>query len=325
MEQAQTPRVDAVTGAFSYTGRYIARRLLEDGRRVRTLTNHTHRPGAEDLEASVEVEPLRFDDRARLIASLRGVDVLYNTYWVRFPHSGLDFDLAVANIRILISAAEAAGVRKLVHISVSNPSLDSPLPYYAGKARAEELVRSSKLEWAIVRPTLVFGAGDILINNIAWMLRRMPVFAIAGLGHYRLQPVDIEDVADIAVNAARHDGNMTVDAAGPEILTFEELVDAIAIAVHRRPPFLYLPPSLVIFGGKVIGLFVRDVILTSEEVHGLMSELLVSGEPPQGARRFDDWLLRNADTVGRSYASELDRHFRLTQPLIRTDPRPARP
>ncbi len=325
MEQSQPAAVDAVTGAFSYTGRFIARRLLQDGRRVRTLTNHSHRPGAEDVEAAVEVEPLRFEDRAHLVTSLRGVDVLYNTYWVRFPHAGLDFDLAVANTRVLISAAEAAGVRKLVHISVSNPSVDSPLPYYAGKARAEELVRDSTLKWAIVRPTLVFGEGDILVNNIAWMLRRMPLFAIPGLGHYRLQPVAIEDVADIAVNAARHQENITVDAAGPEILTYDELLDQITIAVHRRPPFLYLPPSLVIFAGKVMGLFLRDVVLTSEEVTGLMAELLVSSEAPQGTRRFDDWLLRQADTIGRTYASELDRHFRLAGGVSRTGPRPAQP
>ena len=326
MEQKPQAGVDAVTGAFSYTGRFIARRLLADGRRVRTLTNHTHRAGAEDVEAAVEVEPLRFDDKQRLIASLRGVDVLYNTYWVRFPHSGLDFDLAVANTRVLISAAEAAGVRKFVQISVSNPAPDSPLPYYAGKARAEELVRASALQWAIVRPTLVFGPGDILINNIAWMLRRMPIFAVPGLGHYRLQPVAIEDVADIAVEAAKRHENVTVDAAGPEILTYDELLDQIAIAVRRRPPFLYLPPGLVIFAGRVMGLFLRDVVLTSEEVKGLMDELLVSNEPPQGTRRLDDWLLRQADTLGRAYASELDRHFRLAgAAAIRTGPRPAQP
>ncbi|HEV2217183.1 MAG TPA: NAD(P)H-binding protein [Candidatus Dormibacteraeota bacterium] len=325
MQEPQQAPIDAVTGAFSYTGRFIARRLLADGRRVRTLTNHSHRPGAEDLEAAVEVEPLSFDDRSRLITSLRGVDVLYNTYWVRFPYGGLDFDLAVANTRILISAAEAAGVRKFVQISVSNPAADSPLPYYAGKARAEQLVRDSALRWAIVRPTLVFGSGDILINNIAWMLRHMPLFGIPGLGHYRLQPVDIEDVADIAVDTARHEENVTVDAAGPEILTYTELVDQIAIAVRRRPPYVYLPPSLVILAGRVMGLAVRDVILTAEEVKGLMMELLVSDEAPQGTRRFDDWLLRVADTIGRSYASELDRHFRVPRTITQTGPRPARP
>ena len=302
--------VDAVTGAFSYTGRFIARRLLAEGRRVRTLTNHSRRPGAEDLVAELEVEPLQFTDRARLAVALRGADTLYNTYWVRFPHGGLDFDRAVANTRTLMQAAAEAGVRKVVHISVSNPSLDSPLAYYAGKARTEMVVRESGLAWAIVRPTLIFGPGDILINNIAWMLRNMPVFGMPGLGHYRVQPVAGEDVADIAVAAAAGEENATVDAAGPEIITFADLVDEVSIAVGRRPRFVYLPPSVVITAGQAIGMFVRDNILTREELQGLMTEMLVSKEPPLGKRRLDDWLLRQAETLGRRYASELQRHFR---------------
>ena len=303
-------RVDVVTGGFSYTGSFIARRLLADGRRVRTLTNHPNRPGTEDLLKELEVEPLHFEDRARLVVALRGADTLYNTYWVRFPHRGLTFDRAVANTRVLMQAAAEAGVRKVIHISVSNPSLASPLPYYAGKARTEEAVKESGLAWAIVRPTLVFGPGDILINNIAWLLRRMPVFAMPGLGHYHVQPVAAEDVAAIAVAAAGEQNNVTVDAAGPETVTFAELVDEIAIAVQRRPPFIYLPPPLLIAAGDVIGWFVRDVVLTRQEVDGLMSELLVSSEPPRGTTRFDDWLLEYADKLGMSYASELDRHFR---------------
>jgi uncharacterized protein YbjT (DUF2867 family) len=303
-------RVDVVTGGFSYTGRFIARRLLADGRRVRTLTNHSNRPGTEDLQKELEVEPLHFEDRTRLVVALRGADTLYNTYWVRFPHRGMTFDRAVANTLLLMQAAVEAGVRKVVHISVSNPSLDSPLAYYAGKARAEEAVKESGLAWAIVRPTLVFGPGDILINNIAWLLRRMPVFALPGLGHYRVQPVAAEDVATIATWAAAQADNVTVDAAGPETVTFAEMVDQIAIAVQRRPPFVYLPPSLFIPAGDVIGWFVRDVVLTRQELDGLMSELLVSSEPPRGTSRFDDWLLEYADKLGTDYASELDRHFR---------------
>lgn len=305
-----TSRVDVVTGGFSYTGRFIARRLLQDGRRLRTLTNHAGNPGTEDLQRELEVEPLQFEDRARLVSALRGADTLYNTYWVRFPHGGLDFDRAVANTRTLMQAAVEAGVRKIVHISVSNPSLDSPLAYYSGKARTEDVVKESGLAWTIVRPTLVFASGDILINNIAWMLRHMPLFGMPGLGHYRVQPVAAEDVADIAVAAAAEQENVTVDAAGPEIVTFAELVDQIAIAVRRRPSFVYLPPGLFITAGRVIGLFVRDVVLTREELDGLMSELLVSSEPPRGTTKFDDWLLRHADEVGTHYASELDRHFR---------------
>jgi len=299
--------LDAVTGAFSFTGRFIARRLLADGRSVRTLTNHPQRPGAEGMD--VEVAPLQFSNRNALVESLRGVDVLYNTYWIRFPHSGLGFDDAVANTQMLMNAAAEAGVRKAVHISVSNPSPDSELDYYAGKARTEAVVRESGLAWAVVRPTLIFGAGDILINNIAWLLRHVPVFFIPGHGAYRVQPVAGEDVADIAVWAAEHDG-ITVDAAGPDTLSYAELVDAVAIAIHHTRRIVFTPPSLILLAGRVLGRYVKDVVLTPQELDGLMQELLVSKEPPRGRLRLDDWLLRSSDTLGMSYASELDRHFR---------------
>lgn len=302
------PGFDVVTGAFSYTGRFIARKLLDDGQRVRTLTNHPQRPGAQEID--VDVAPLKFSDRAALVESLRGADVFYNSYWVRFPHGGVGFGDAVANTRILMSAAAEAGVRKVVHISVSNPSLDSHLDYYAGKARTEEIVRESGLPWAIVRPTLIFGPGDILINNIAWLLRNMPVFVIPEMGRYRVQPVAGEDVAQIATWAAAQSENVVVDAAGPEIITYAEMVQDVAIAVRRRRRIVHLPSRLTLALGDIVGLFVRDVVLTRQELEGLMQELLVSQEPPRGARRLDDWLLRSTDSLGRSYASELSRHFR---------------
>lgn len=300
--------LDAVTGAFSFTGRFIARRLLDSGRRVRTLTNHPDRPGADALE--VEVKPLQFTDREALVESLRGVDVLYNTYWIRFPHSGLTFGDAVANTRRLMGAAAEAGVRKVVHISVSNPTDDSPLDYYAGKARTETVVRDSGLPWAVVRPTLIFGQGDILINNIAYLLRRLPVFFIPGDGSYRVQPVAGEDVADIAIWAAAQPDHITVDAAGPDTMPYSALVDSVAIAIHHTRRIVFTPPRLTLLVGNVMGRYVRDVILTRQELAGLMDELLVSREPPRGRSRIDDWLLQSADTLGKRYASELDRHFR---------------
>ena len=258
----------------------------------------------------VEVAPLQFDDRDALIESLRGVDVLYNTYWIRFPQGKLGFGDAIANTRRLMGAAAAAGVRKVVHISVSNPSPDSPLPYYAGKARTEAVVRESGLPWAVVRPTLIFGPGDVLMNNIAWLLRRFPVFFVPGKGLYRVQPVAGEDVADIAIWAASLPENVTVDAAGPEIIAYAELVESIAIAIHHTRTLVFSPPGLTLFASRLLGRSVKDVILTPEELEGLMDELLVSKELPRGRTRLDDWLLRFHDTLGQKYASELDRHFR---------------
>jgi uncharacterized protein YbjT (DUF2867 family) len=298
--------LDAVTGAFSFTGGFIARRLLADGRRVRTLTNHPRPTGELDME----IVPLQFTDRDALIESLRGVDVLYNTYWIRFPHAGIGFGDAIANTRRLMVAAAAAGVRKVVHISVSNPSIDDPLDYYAGKARAEKVVRESGLHWAVVRPTLIFGPGDILINNIAWLLRRVPVFFIPGHGTYRLQPVAGEDVAEIAVWAAGEAESVTVDAAGPDVISYADLVNSIAIAIQHQRRTFFTSPSLTLMAGRLLGRYVKDVILTPQELTGLMDEHLVSAEPPRGHRRIEDWLLRDADALGMSYASELNRHFR---------------
>jgi NADH dehydrogenase len=300
--------LDAVTGAFSFTGGFIARRLIADGRRVRTLTNHPRRAGAE--EADVEVVPQQFADRDALIESLRGVDVLYNTYWIRFPHSGRGFGDAIANTRRLMFAAAAAGVRKVVHISVSNPRMDDPLDYYAGKARAEKVVRESGLQWAVVRPTLIFGPGDILINNMAWLLRRVPVFFIPGHGTYRLQPVAGEDVAEIALWAGGQAESVTVDAAGPDIITYADLVDSIAIAIQHKRRIFYTSPNFTLMAGRVMGRYLKDVLLTRQELAGLMDEHLVSNEPPRGRARIEDWLLRDADALGVRYASELDRHFR---------------
>ena len=306
--QDQPTRFDVVTGAFSFTGRFIARRLLAQERRIKTLTNHARRPGTEDITA--EVAPLQFTDRDALVDSLRGADVLYNTYWVRFQHGRVHFGEAVANTRILLGAARDAGVRKVVHVSVSNPSEDSPLDYFAGKARTERAVRESGLAWAIIRPTLVFGQGDILINNIAWLLRRLPIFGVPGRGDYRLQPVAGEDVAEIATWAAEQTDNVIVDAAGPDTVYYSEMVESIAIAVGRHPRFVYLSPRMSLLAARVIGRAMKDVMLNEPELEGLMQELLVSHERPRGTRRLDNWLLSNADTIGRVYASELDRHWR---------------
>jgi len=306
--QDQPTKFDVVTGAFSFTGRFIARRLLAQERRIKTLTNHARRPGTEDITA--EVAPLQFTDRDALVESLRGADVLYNTYWVRFQHGRVHFGEAVANTRILLGAARDAGVRKVVHVSVSNPSEDSPLDYFAGKARTERAVRESGLAWAIIRPTLVFGQGDILINNIAWLLRRLPIFGVPGRGDYRLQPVAAEDVAEIATWAAEQTDNVIVDAAGPATVYYSEMVESIAIAVGRHPRFVYLSPRMSLLAARVIGRAMKDVMLNEPELEGLMQELLVSHERPRGTQRLDNWLLSNAETIGRVYASELERHWR---------------
>jgi uncharacterized protein YbjT (DUF2867 family) len=223
---------DLVTGAFSYTGGFIARALLAGGRRVRTLTGHPARES--DLRDVIEAHPYNFDDPDALVRSLRGCATLYNTYWIRFPNAGRTFTQAILNSRRLFEAARRAGVRRIVHISVSNADAAPRLPYFRGKAEVETAARASGVSCAIVRPTLIFGPGDILIDNIAWMLRRFPIFALPGSGGYRVQPILGDDVAAIAIAAAHREENATIDAFGPETLTFRELVETISRAVGSR-------------------------------------------------------------------------------------------
>jgi uncharacterized protein YbjT (DUF2867 family) len=304
----QRPELNVVTGAFGFTGRYIAGRLLAAGKDVRTLISH---PGRKNpFGARVEAFPLRFADPESLAGSLRWASTLYNTYWIRFPRGRDTFAKAVANTKVLLASARQAGVGRIVHISVTNALPDSPLPYFRAKAEAEEAVRGCGLPYAIIRPTLIFGAGDILINNIAHLLRRFPFFAVFGAGDYRLQPVYVEDLADLAVELGTRADNLTIDAAGPETLTFEQLVRAIAGAVGREVRIVHLSPGLAFLLSRLVDWFVRDVLVTPDEIDGLMSDLLISHDPPRCKTRFTDWLERNADAVGREYASELARHYR---------------
>ncbi len=303
----ETAELNVVTGAFSYTGKYITRRLLSMGKRVRTLTGH---PKHQNLFSYlVSASPLNFDNPSQLKESLQGATTLYNTYWVRFSRGKVTFDKAVKNTKTLIKAAEEASVRRIVHISITNPSEDSPFPYFRGKALVEKAITHSKLSYAIVRPTVIFGPEGILINNITWLLRRFPVFTIFGSGDYQIQPIFVEDVAEIAVSAGHKDDNMVMDAVGPEIYTFDELVRLIADKIHSRARIVHVRPGLVLLLARLIGYAVRDVMITKDEIEGLMSNLLVSEGPPTAHTRLSEWLEQNAKSAGSQYTSDLKRHY----------------
>lgn len=297
----------AVTGAAGYTGTYITRRLLKQDVEVIGLTNHPLRKG--EFEGQIQFYPYDFDQPDKLERHLEGVEVLYNTYWVRFDHGQSTFASAVRNTQALIRAAGRAGVRRLVHVSITNPTLDSTLPYFRGKALLEKEIRESGLSYAILRPTVLFGLEDILINNIAFLLRKFPIFAIPGDGDYRLQPVYVGDLAALALQAGAGRDDCTLDAVGPEIFTYNTLVDTIAQHIGRNPPVLHLPPAVALGMAGLLGLFLGDVLITPDEVRGLSANLLVSNQPPTCSTRLSDWLEENGPSLGQNYASEIERHY----------------
>jgi len=309
-----TGDIHVVTGAFGFSGKYIAGRLLNAGYQVRTLTDSIGRENP--FGANVTAYPFNFDRPEKISESLRGASVLYNNYWVRFnytDHTSFTYADAADNSMKLFQAAKEAGIRRIVHISITNPSEDSPFEYFRGKARLEKAIQESGLSYAILRPAVLFGKEDILINNIAWLLRRFPVFGVFGDGKYRLQPIYVDDLARLAVEQGQGTDNAIIDAIGPETFTYRGLVEAIGRAIGKRRPILSISPSLGYIMGALLGWLRGDVAITRDEIDGLMADLLYTGSLPAGETRLTDWLNEHSDSVGRHYSNELARRRNRTK------------
>ncbi len=299
-------QIHAVTGAFGYSGKYIARQLLDRGHKVRTLTNSIHRDNP--FGDKIEIHPFNFDNPEKLTESLKGVSVLYNTYWVRFNYKTFTFASAVTNSITLFNCAKQAGVEKVVHISVTNPSEESHLEYFRGKAAVEKALRETGISYSILRPAIFFGGKeDILINNIAWTLRRFPVFGVFGDGSYRLQPIYIDDLANLAVEQGQSRKNTIIDAIGPETFTYKGLVQEIGRIIGKKKLIISVPPTIGYIVAKIIGKVLGDVLTTRDEIEGLMAGLLYVDSPPTAETRFTNWARENAESLGNHYASELTR------------------
>jgi uncharacterized protein YbjT (DUF2867 family) len=303
--------LDVVTGAFSYSGAAVARALRDGGRQVRTLTGHPDRAPAG---TAIDVCPLDFDDPRGLVASLSGASTLYNTYWVRFAHRTVDHERAVSNSLTLFHAAKRAGVQRIVHVSITHPSVSSPWPYFQGKALVEQALATCGVSHAIVRPAVLFGGDGVLLNNIAWLLRRLPVFAIGGRGNYRVRGIHVDDLARLCLAKAAEPHDSITDAVGPERPTFTELVISIRDAVGSRARSLHVPGATVPVFARVLGLALHDVLLTADEYQAMAAGLADTDGPATGPTALSVWLVAHGDTLGLRYANELTRHFERSVP-----------
>lgn len=309
MTQSAARQLDVVTGAFSYSGAAIARELLQRGHDVRTMTGHPERAPAG---SPIDCRPLDFTAAQELTASMAGAHTLYNTYWVRFAHGKVSHELAVANSKALFAAAGAAGVQRIVHISITNPSLTSADSYFRGKAEVEEALADCGVSYAVARPAVLFGGDGVLVNNIAWLLRRLPVFAIGGRGDYRVRPVHVDDLARLCADlSSSADRAVTVDAVGPQSLTFRQMVAEIRDAVGSRSVIVPVPGAVIPAMAALLNLMLRDTLLTADEYASMAAGRADSAAPATGKVVFTDWVHAHGDDLGRRYANELDRHFRL--------------
>ena len=305
---------DVITGAFGYSGAAIARELRAAGRQVRTLTGH---PGSGPGAADIDTRPLDFSDPGALAKDLAGAHTLYCTYWVRFPHGTSTRESAVANTKVLFDAAAQAGVARIVYVSILHADTASPYPYFSGKGEVERHLAATGVPYAIARPSILFGssaghgvAASVLLNNIAWLLRRLPAFGIGDGGGYRVRPIHVDDLARLCCELSGRDGNVTVDAVGPDAPTFREMVTAIRSATGSRSLLVPVPGRLIPPLASALGAALRDVLLTAEEYQAMAAGLATSDAPPTGPTSLLDWIARHGDELGRTYANELDRHYR---------------
>ena len=296
-----------ITGATGYTGRCITKKLLNSKSNITTLVSNISR--SNPFGNKIHIELFDFEHPNKLAQKFKGVDIFFNTYYVRFNYKKISFDKAVKNTRLLINAAKKAGVKKVVHISVVNPSKNSKFSYFRGKALIEDIIKKSGICYTILRPALLFGEGDILINNIAWMLRHYNVFFIPGNGNYKIQPIFVEDLADMAIKESKSKCNKVIDAIGPETFTYKQMVMMISKEIHSNSKIFNINSYMALLASNMVGHLVNDIILTKSELWAMKANLLFVNNKPTAKTKFSQWLKKNANKLGINYNSELKRNF----------------
>jgi NADH dehydrogenase len=135
----------------------------------------------------------------------------------------------------------------------------------------------------------------------------LPVFGVFGNGEYRLQPIFVDDLAKLAVEHGQAQSNEVIDAIGPETFTYRELVQEIGEMIGKVRPIISVPPAMGYLVGWGLGKLVGDIMITRDEIKGLMQNLLYTDSPPAGKTALTTWAKENAHSLGLHYTSELAR------------------
>jgi len=229
-----------VTGGTGFVGREILQQLAAAGHTVRALVRGEGQKRLPEL-AGLEFAPGDALEPKTLSGALEGCDAVIHLIGIirEFPARGITFErLHVEATRNLLTAASQQQVPRFIHMSANGSRENAATAYHFTKWRAEHAVRESDFAWTVFRPSLIYGRRDQFINMLAEQVRKLPVIPVIGDGQYRLSPVAVEDVARGFVASLSQDKAISqcYDCGGPQTLTYDQLLDAVAAALGRTPP-----------------------------------------------------------------------------------------
>ncbi len=269
-----------LTGATGFVGGYVARHLVERGHEVRALAR---RPASADGLRELGVTRVRGDvsEDEPLDDAVDGCDVVIHLVGIireRPPAATFERVHTRGTMR-LAEAAGNAGVRKFVHMSALGVRPDGTA-YQRTKFEAEEVVRRSRIPHVIFRPSIIVGLGGEFVNLLLRIMRYSPVTPVIGDGRYRLQPVDVEDVAAAFVQAAERDDlkDQCFEIGGPHKLTYNRLLEIVCEEFKMRRPRFHVPVSVVRPAIDLASNWRLPTPINSDELDMLFDESIVAGD-----------------------------------------------
>ena len=274
-----------VLGGTGFVGRHVCEKIQREGWRSTVPTRRAlnaaavqHLPRLTVIEADVH-------DEASLRRLLPGHDAVLNLVAILHGNEA-SFERAHVTLpATLARACHATGVRRLVHVSALGVALDGPSMYQRSKARGEEVLRAAGLDLSILRPSVIFGAGDRFLNLFAQLQAVFPVVPLAG-STARFQPVWVEDVASAVIACLRDSGlpmssvGQTFDCAGPEVLTLAQLVHIAGEFGSRARPVLPLPRALGQLQARLMELMPGEPLMSRDNLAAMQVDNVASGQWP---------------------------------------------
>ncbi|SYZ74107.1 conserved hypothetical protein [Candidatus Zixiibacteriota bacterium] len=261
----------AVTGATGFIGQNLIRALALTGNEIIGLARHTSK--IQSHPTNVRYMAADINDAESLPRTLQKVNVIYHLVGIIAETKELTFTgTVVTGTENIIAACKSAGVGKIIYLSALGTGSDAMGKYFRSKWEAEEKIRNSGLEYAIIRPSVVYGPGDRFINMLARMIKYFPVTPIPGSGRMRLQPIYVENLTALLVSILDSPGawGKTLEIGGPEALEYRQMIAIIKKVLNRRRPNIYIPLRLMKLSAAVLESFMKPSPLTRDQI-GMLS------------------------------------------------------